>query len=135
MGWCLYVRDFIHKELSQLSKCDDVLLLNRQPAIKKKTVSTQAVKVERGDATTTATPSTSTATTKTTNPQIQTENKTTNENLLKIHSCKTKTLTKDIVKQNSTENIEGNENAEKEILNMSEKEDNKARTKNGYNCR
>ena len=54
---------------------------------------------------------------------------------MKIHSGKTKTLTKDIVKQNSTENIEGNENAEKEILNMSEKEDNKARTKNGYNCR
>ena len=53
--------------------------------IKRKTVSVQTVKAKR-TATTTMTISTSTVTTK--NPQIQTENKATNENLSETPSGK-----------------------------------------------
>ena len=62
---------------------------NRWPAIEGKKVSVQTVKVEKRPATTMTTSSTSTPTTKTTNPQIQTENKTTIENLSKTPPGKT----------------------------------------------
>ena len=110
--------------LSQLSKRDDVLLQNRWPAIKRKTVSVQTMKVERRAATTMTTSSKSTATT-TANQQIQTESKTINENLSETPSGKTnineKEKEKDTVNQNSPENIKGNENVEKEVRNTQEK--------------
>ena len=101
-----------------------------------KAVSVQTVKVERGDATTMTTSSTSTTTTKT-NPQIQTVSKATNENLLKIYTGKTNIneneKEKDTVKQNSTDNIKGNKNAEKEVPNTQGKEHNrKARTTKNF---
>ena len=99
---------------------------------KRKTVSVQTVEIERRAATTMTTSSTSTAIL-TRNPQIQTENKTANENLVKTPFGNTnineKEKEKDTVNQNFTENIKGNENAEKEVQNTQEKEDNrKART-------
>ena len=60
--------------LSQLSKRNHILLRNRWPAIKRGAVSPQTVKVK-----TSFTPTVRTTATTTTNPQIQTENKTTNE--------------------------------------------------------
>ena len=100
--------------LSQLSKRDDVILQNRWPAIKRKIVSAKTVIVERRAATTmTASPTSTATTTTTTSRQMQTENKATNENLLKIPSGKTninvKEKEKDTVNQNFTENIKGKE--------------------------
>ena len=90
------------------------------------------MKVERRDATTMTTSFRPTSTTATIKPQIQTENKT-NQNLLITSSGKInineKEKEKDAAKQNSTEHIKGNGNAEQEVQNMQEKEDNrKART-------
>ena len=129
--------------LSQLSKHDDVLLQNGWPAIKRKTVSVQTVKVERRDATTITTSSTSTAATTTTatNPQTQTEKKTTNQNLSKTRSAKTnvneKEKEKDTVNQNSIKNITGNESCRKRNAKYTRKRRQQERkiNKEGYNFR
>ena len=88
--------------------------------------------LERRDATAMTTSSTSTATI-TRNPKIQAENKTTNENILKTPSGKNssneKEKEKDTVYQNSTENMNGHKNVEKEVRNALKKDNNlKART-------
>ena len=91
------------------------------------------MKVEGRSATTMTTSSISTSITTITNLQIQTENKTTNQNLQKTPFSKTsikeKENEKDTVNQNPIENIKGNENTEKEVRSTEEKEDNtKAKT-------
>ena len=69
-----------------------------------------------------------TTTTTTTNTKMEAESKTKNENLLQTSSGENiineKGKEKHTVIQNSTENINGNENVEKEVRDTHKKEDN-----------
>ena len=69
-----------------------------------------------------------TTTTTTTNTKMEAESKTKNENLLQTPSGENiineKGKEKHTVIQNSTENINGNENVEKEVRDTHKKEDN-----------
>ena len=94
------------------------------------------MKFDKGDVTNLTISSTSTVAAKattTTNTKLEAESKTKNENLLKTPSGENiineKGKEKDTVIQNSTENININENVEKEVRDTHKKEDNlKART-------
>ena len=97
------------------------------------------MKFDKGDVTNLTISSTSTVaakattTTTTTNTKMEAESKTKNENLLETPSGENiineKGKEKDTVIQNSTENINGNENVEKEVRDTHKKEDNfRART-------
>ena len=90
------------------------------------------MKVDKGDVSNLTISSKSTvaakATTTTTNTKMEAESKTKNENLLQTPSGENiineKGKEKHTVIQNSTENINGNENVEKEVRDTHKKEDN-----------